>query len=278
MRIQWRKEWTTPAVVGVASFAAGAAVGAVAYKIKIDREIEAGLQAMAKAAPKKIGTVDAIITTDQGLEIQGTISDEKTLDILQGKGPYVVEMELDDPSILVPSSTDLTLIDTGVGSDEPTRTPEDSEVEVCDTSPVEPEPVPEVLTPETRNVFSIPWDSSNEAGRSEDAPYVLHQDEYFADEKGYRQTQLTYYAGDDILTDDHQVPIYDTSILGNYVFGQGASDPDSVYIRNDKLKAEYEVVREHTHYQVAVMGLHAEEMAENDELRHSQRILRFRDE
>jgi hypothetical protein len=77
-------------------------------------------------------------------------------------------------------------------------------------------------------------------------PYVLHRDEYFENEQGYDQITLTYFEGDDVLADSHDTPVDDQDAmvgLGNLAkFGHGSGDPNTVYVRNDELQIEIEVI------------------------------------
>lgn len=115
--------------------------------------------------------------------------------------------------------------------------------------------------------------------RSEDIPYVLHYNEFFNEEMGFGQSTLTYYEGDDILTDENDVPIYNhSSVVGELLFGHGSNDPNVVYIRNEKLHAEYEVLREPGSYQVEILGADVETSYKED-LKHSKhQVPKFRPE
>lgn len=249
-RIYWRKEWTTPALVGVGSFAAGVGVGVLGYRRKINRDIELGFQALqeikhevVQEAPfEGVTIIEDIPTGDLRLEEQDTSAPQQSQLIQQfteAIRPEVDAEEKEQPLLALPE--------------------------------------PESFEPVISNVFTIPWDETDEEDRTEDAPYILHQDEFFQNEKGYRQTSLTWFDGDKILVDEHDVPIYaPEKIVGNLRFGRGTNDKDMVYIRNDRLDAEYEITRHPGHYTIEVMGLNEEEAAEQNELKHSQRIHRFR--
>jgi hypothetical protein len=115
------------------------------------------------------------------------------------------------------------------------------------------------------------WDQEAEdRERTPSTPYVLHKDEYWREERGYSQTTLTYYEGDDILVDQEDVPIYGfNSIVGAMQFGHGTDDPNVFYVRNDSLKAEYEIIKDRGRYEVIILGLQAEEEAERGSLKHS---------
>jgi hypothetical protein len=142
---------------------------------------------------------------------------------------------------------------------------------VIDFPHPEPDPEPEMETVEDE------WDQeAEEADRGPDAPYVIHREEFFAGTTGYAQDSLEFFAGDGITCDDHQVPVYNADkILGRLEFGRGSGDSDIVYIRNESLKAEYEITRNPGSYQTEVLGIEAEEEAEENDLKHSVR--RFRD-
>ena len=121
------------------------------------------------------------------------------------------------------------------------------------------------------------WDFEYEISlRSEALPYILHKDEFYADELGYEQTTLTYYAGDDILVDEEEAPIYNhTSIVGPMKFGHGSGDQNTFHVRNHKLKAEYEIIFDPGLYSVEVLGLEIENNQRARDLKHS-RDRRFR--
>lgn len=105
--------------------------------------------------------------------------------------------------------------------------------------------------------------------RSPDAPYIIHHDEFHAREYEYPQTTLTYYAGDDVLVDEKDVPIYNYArIVGELKFGHGSQDESIVYVRNEKLEGEYEIILENGHYAIEVLGQEMEESTSKD-LKHS---------
>jgi hypothetical protein len=138
---------------------------------------------------------------------------------------------------------------------------------------VQPEPEEEEVE---QNIFAnngdSDWDYKEEQRRrSELAPYVLHKDEFFADEKDYTQITLTYYAGDDILTDEDDKPIYNhRSIVGDMKFGHGSGDPNVFYVRNDKNRAEYEILLHEGLYSVEVLGLEIENNQRARDIKHSE--------
>lgn len=153
--------------------------------------------------------------------------------------------------------------------------------------PIHPQedPVEEIAVVETQalktvNVFTVEdkdWDYDLEvARRRPDQPYILHQEEFINDEMGFRQETVTYYEGDDIMADQLDTPIYNFStIMGDLEFGHGSRDANVVYIRNETMQMEWEVLRHKGMFAHEVLGLELEHEAENS-LKHS--VLKFRRE
>lgn len=143
---------------------------------------------------------------------------------------------------------------------------EDDSIETASADPVE-----EVVSASIFAANDDTWDYEKElASRTLLEPYVIHKDEFFEQENDYTQTTLTYYAGDGILADEQDAPVYNWErVIGELKFGHGSGgDPNVFYIRNDKLRGEYEVLRHDGHYAVEVRGMEPED--EPSPLRHSR--------
>lgn len=105
------------------------------------------------------------------------------------------------------------------------------------------------------------WDMEAEVKlRTPDRPYVIHKEEFFEEGEDYNQRQLTYYNGDDVLVDEdnHEVENH-VKVVGEMRFGHGSGDPNVVYIRNEKLKSEYEVFLHAGHYAIEILGMEADD-------------------
>jgi hypothetical protein len=118
------------------------------------------------------------------------------------------------------------------------------------------------------------WDREKEEQfRTTEQPYIIHKDEFYAEERNYRQTTLTYYSGDDIMVDQEEVPMYNYNVAtGPLRFGHGSGDANVFYVRNDKLRAEYEILKDPGMYSVEILEFQRDFEAENDEtkgLKHS---------
>lgn len=111
------------------------------------------------------------------------------------------------------------------------------------------------------NVFNSPvFDLEEEKKyRTKEEPYVITQDEFNAGEREFDQSSLTYFEDDDVLVDERDMPIRDMeSVIGedNLVrFGHGSGDANLVYIRNERLELDYEVVKSTGSYVDEVLGL-----------------------
>lgn len=93
------------------------------------------------------------------------------------------------------------------------------------------------------NYSDIPKSSGKEEA-SVDRPYVISPEEY-GDIEEYEQIELTYYE-DGVLTDDQDEPIDDVDdIVGSdFATHFGEHEEDSVHIRNDSHKCDYEILQD----------------------------------
>lgn len=76
-------------------------------------------------------------------------------------------------------------------------------------------------------------------------PYVIAPNDYGEDED-YTQISLIYYSGDGVLADDEDEVVEDVANTVGEDFADyfGAYEDDSVFIRNDRLRCDYEILRD----------------------------------
>lgn len=121
-----------------------------------------------------------------------------------------------------------------------------------------------------------------EKHRSEDRPYALSRAEFFDNEKDYTQHTLTFYAGDNKMADENDDLVHNYQMVtGPLLFGHGSGDPNVYYVRNDRLRAEYEVLNDPGKYEVEIQGLQEENEATDRfirEVRRKRANQRFRPE
>lgn len=124
------------------------------------------------------------------------------------------------------------------------------------------------------------WDYDQELrirAENPDKPYILHHDEYFENETEFEQSTLTYYTGDDTLVDEQSMPVGDdASVVGLdalTAFGHGSKDKNVVYVRNEALEMDFEIVKDERKFSVHVLGF--DDNDEGESLTHSQRRFRM---
>lgn len=115
-----------------------------------------------------------------------------------------------------------------------------------------------------RNIFDGrgPSDDNelDRSNRGSGRPYILSQDEYMDGDYEYDQNTLTFYEVDGVLTDSREQPLNDiNSVIGteNLQFGKASGDMSIVYIRNENLQVDFEVIRHHGSFAEEVLGVPA---------------------
>ena len=94
--------------------------------------------------------------------------------------------------------------------------------------------------------------------RTADEPYIITIEEFSSD-KDYGKVLLCYYEGDDVVTDEANIVVPDVDrMIGNDAltnFGKFSGDMEIVYIRNERIDTDFEIIREARKYTEAVMGI-----------------------
>jgi len=253
-----KKRWVLPTATGIVGFGAGALIGYRRTKTQYDK-IEAKLTEIENNQELDFAVAEfAQRNLQAAAETQHLSRQVKTL---TAKFDSIsIHPEPDGRSYVVSEETQQELIQKAANN--PSRL----------LIPV-PEPV-------VNNVFTNDgdeWDYKTELEKRDKAdPYVIHVDEFVADEMGWdSQSTLTWYEKDQILTDSHDKPVYNhAELVGELRFGHGSNDANVVYIRNERLQCEYEVLRDEGSYEEIVLGEQMEHQTQAEELRHS-RQLRF---
>ena len=89
-------------------------------------------------------------------------------------------------------------------------------------------------------------------------PFQISFQEFDQEAPHYEKLSLTFYE-DEVLTDEQEEVI--TDILGTvgpnalFNFGSNPDDPDVVYVRNDRLTADFEVTRFDMSYSEYILGI-----------------------
>ena len=86
-------------------------------------------------------------------------------------------------------------------------------------------------------------------------PYVISPDNY-GENDNYTQISLVYYAGDGVLADDEDEVVEDIEATVGEDFAEhfGEYEDDSVFIRNDRLRCDYEILRDNRSFSDVAEG------------------------
>lgn len=105
---------------------------------------------------------------------------------------------------------------------------------------------------------SFPYEHrvKNDEGRE---PYAISFEDFYRNGSGHDQSYLVYYEEDEVLCDESETIVEEADkVLGEGWygrFGDSTDDPDTIYIRNEKLKTDYEVSRVRNAYSRVVLGM-----------------------
>lgn len=258
MQFQLKKEWVIPTVSGIASFVGGAALGyllgqrqkMIRFEVRLE-EVESNL---VEADFRK----DVFTQRFDSMMEQAAIVTQKLRDVSR-------EVFEPDEAAKFKAFQDMLPF-----SEHPSDLHFDPDKK----------PLTNVV-----NIFTQEdptWDYDEEEKKREanpNKPFIIHRDEFDGREaEGYGRSSLTYYSGDDVLCDERDIPVYEPhKIVGELIFGKGSGDPSIVYVRNDVLEMEYEVILDRGHYVVQVLGETIEDNLADKDLKHSA-VLKFRQE
>jgi len=241
-----KKEWVIPTMIGIASLAGGFAGGYIYGKRK------GGVEMLEKLMEEH---------SEEIFETAINVPEEQSLAELSEEVSRILH-----PSAHKPGTPE----EVAEGFYVP---PVEEETDEVDSNVIHLQ-VDEPVEPITANVFDHNdpgWDWAEELPKREGAEYyILHRDEFMNNEKDYAQETLTYYKGDDIVADQQDAPIYGYhGMMGELLFGHGSDDPLVVYIRNEHIRMEWEVLLHTGRFEVEVLGMDAEAEFEADDLKHS---------
>jgi hypothetical protein len=243
MQFYFKPEWRMPAV-GVGSFAVGVGVG---YFVATKRV-------------KTITTIEEYVEYDVAETEAIADRSQLALDFARAATEQPRKLSIEDVGLAVEGACLVRIVKSEKF-----------------LGPIRYENVDPTIIPDPEPVEDEWNQDEEEQDRGPDSPYVLHREEYHAGTSGYSQTDLRYFAADNVLCDENEVPIYNPEkVVGRLEFGRGSGDADVTYIRNEQLKSEFMVTRDAGSYQIEVLGLAIEEEAEEGDLKHSNTVRRFR--
>lgn len=124
-----------------------------------------------------------------------------------------------------------------------------------------PEPVAEINESEEEYKYR------NLSNKDDNEPHVITIEQFSEECDQYDKSTIYYYEDDDVLADENEEVIIDVdSIVGGEAltsFGEGSEDSEVVYVRNDRLQIDYEIIRLSKSYKETVLGFTDEERGGN---------------
>lgn len=248
-----RKPWVIPTIVGSVAFSGGAVAGFILGHRR-------GVSKMQAEAIKLLDEVH------EELRSEGLVRRPK---VTRHYEPIEVPIQDDIEEVRVVKEGKLHSI--SLVAEEPNPATGVQEITLVRDVSHDEEVVERTVTVVREVHDEIEWDWEAEKNtRTAEDPYVIHLEEFKNDEMGYTQVTITYYAGDDIMTDEQDVPIYGyLALTGELKFGHGSGDPNVVYIRNETTETEMEVIRDPRRYEVVVLGHEIDDRYKSKDLRHS---------
>lgn len=100
-----------------------------------------------------------------------------------------------------------------------------------------------------KNLYQTALDEMPVYISEEKRPFVISPEE-FGEIYEYRQSSLTYYASDGVLTNDGDEPIEDVdgTVGADFMTHFGEYEDDSVFVRNPELRCDYEILMDERSY------------------------------
>lgn len=256
------KPWFVPAAVGVAAFSGGTGIGYILGKRNMLNQFQGVITDMQTPMP----------ALEEIHEIQELLDFEDIPEpYVPPKHNYRLVVEENKEELVDKHTPEEAAADFQVDDDI-------REGKAVGVQALKEDPRPRANVFDTVMETDPQWDYEAElALRTTTAPYILHRDEFINDEEGCSQHTLTYYEGDDIMADEQEIPVYNyTDVVGPLKFGHGSLDMNVYYVRNPKLRSEYEVVRATGSYEMEVLGYSIEQEYAKEDLQHS--VPRFKRE
>lgn len=264
-------------IVNVVALTVGAAVGfGVGYYIqKRKYENWFAQDSIAKAGVRKEGVfstpqsaVDALIPDEVVIEERQMDRDEVNQLLvdagyapLNGEDTYDVDEILRETGVTV---VDIPEVDPETGAELGDVADDGFEVQITGEEIVESIWKNSAAQDEADYVDPTENEDSNEMpAPSLDQPYAITVDQYMTDGT-YEDDKigLVYFEGDDQMIDDGERLVNDIEgLIGRsnlQHFGLGSRDRNALYIRNDRLKKDFEVIRDKRTYQEVVLGIRPE--------------------
>lgn len=112
--------------------------------------------------------------------------------------------------------------------------------------------------------------TEEKATRDPELPYLISVQE-FMDEKEFTKLNIVYYEEDDSLVDDGDrlIPDVEGTVGSAQLsrFGELSEDPNIVYVRNEKMEVDFEIIKDKRSYAKFIMGFDPEDEEKGPKIR-----------
>lgn len=99
--------------------------------------------------------------------------------------------------------------------------------------------------------------------RDPEVPYVISMEEYMQDREEFDKNTVTYFEEDEVLCDDRETVIPDVEATVGHdsltKFGTSSSNHNVVYVRNERLEADFEIILDKGAFSEVVLGFKEKE-------------------
>lgn len=147
---------------------------------------------------------------------------------------------------------------------------------------------PTQIRVETTNVFvdnrddRFVWDQDVEDARraqlENGVPYVISEMEHEENAPGHEQATLTWYEKDQVLLDDKDEIVDNVDYVAGednlLRFGEGTMDKNLLYVRNDRITLDLEIIRSFGSYAEEVLGESPTELRHSSDSNRGRRPVR----
>lgn len=118
-------------------------------------------------------------------------------------------------------------------------------------------------------------EEANDLATNGEEPYVITTEQFSEEMLNFEKLTVYYYEDDDVLADEQEEVIPNVvEIVGEdnlTKFGYLSEDPEILYIRNEKMEVDYEVIRLSKSYQETVLKTKKEAKKKVRKLRGSEK-------
>lgn len=96
---------------------------------------------------------------------------------------------------------------------------------------------------ETKEDEEVKAEQENPEEDEPTKPYLITEEEFLNDKNEYDKISLTYYTYDDTLADEYDEMIDIEESISSDIYNQLASSEEDLYVRNNTLETDFEIMR-----------------------------------